>query len=194
MRIVTSLTVALISIVFLARPNSAAAQCATKPDNVAQALSAKDAYSLAKAEAIKSNADSALVRMITTTGPLDAQGRSTTWMAEFFSPTAKKLTIVNFTSGAMDCNAAAIDGPFFAQPIGETADTIFDAERLVRIARDAGGSGFNPAGLTVGAALMRSGPDAPATWSISYVTPEGRPMLEVSIDSMSGVATGKTPR
>lgn len=55
-------------------------------------------------------------------------------------------------------------------------------------------SGKDAKSVTITGAFMRSGPDAPAAWNISYVTPEGRPVLEVSIDGKSGAVRSKTPR
>jgi hypothetical protein len=158
-------------------------------------LNGKAAYALAKAEAVKSSADSALLRMLTPmTGPLDAQGRSSAWMVEFFAPATKKSHVVYLTKGAMTCTTTAVDGPFVAQPIEETEETIFDTARLAGIAREAGGSALGAEAATITASFMRSGPDAPAIWTISYVTRQGRPVLSVSIDGKSGAVLGKTPR
>jgi hypothetical protein len=193
-----SLTFTLISIALLAPPGWATAQpvaCATNAERLPTMVSGQDAYALAKAAATKSNADSALLRMLTTmAGPLDAQGRSSEWMLEFFSPAGKKLTMVYLNSGVMTCSVTAVDGPFFGQPIGETPETIFDTARLIAIAGETGGSALDPASVIITAAFMRSNADAPAIWSISYVTPQGRPVFQVSIDSRSGAVTAKSPR
>lgn len=197
MRNVNGLLLSLIATTLLAHAAPASAQpgsCATRPKSIARALDGKAAYALAKAEATKSSADSALLRMLTPmAGSLDAQGRSSQWMVEFFAPAAKKSHVVYLMKGAMTCTTTAIDGPFAGQPVEETDATIFDTARLVSIAREAGGGAVDPASA-VTAALMRSGPDAPAVWTISYVTSQGRPVLTVSIDSRSGVVTSKSPR
>ena len=197
MRIINRLTTALVCTAVLWLPGAAAAQstkCVTKPKAIAKMLAAKDAYSMATAEATKSDADSALISMLTTNaGPMDAQGRSSEWMLQFMSPAAKKLTVVYFTGTGMKCSRTVMDGPFVGQAIQVTADTIFDTARLIGIAGEAGGSKLDPKTVAINGSLQRSGPDAPGLWTISYVTPQGMPVLQVSIDSLSGTVTSQFP-
>ena len=112
--------------------------CATKPRKIGSALTAKEAFDLGKAEATQGDADSALLRLMST-GALDAQGRSAAWMIEFFSLAGKKSQSINITKAGMFCNAVVTDAVVSPQFVKENEDTIFDVPRLIRIAREVPG-------------------------------------------------------
>jgi len=186
------LPLAIISGVLLVTPATAAAQsepCLTKPD-LAEAFSAKDVLQWARAEAAKTDPDSALTRMLTT-APVDAQGRSTGWMVELWSPNGKRLHDVLFGEGAMTCTTHALDGPLMVTPIGETDATILDLTRLVAIARDASTPPPDLTTLKVSASLQRNSPDSAAQWSVSFVDGQGYPKGQVTIDSVTGAVLNK---
>jgi len=168
----------------------AAAQCLTRPAAVAPKLNGTAAYGLAQTEAAKWKPDHVLIRMMTTmAGPLDAQGRSSQWTIQFFSPSAKQLDIVSFGAGKMTCST--VDAPTGGDPVTVTAETIFDTARLYALAQQAGGSAHDATKVAVMAGLSANG--AESTWSIDYTSPQGRPMLTVTIDSTSGKVTSRNP-
>jgi hypothetical protein len=190
-RVVRLLAFAVISMAALARPGSAAAQadaCLTKPEKIAATLTAKDASELARAEATKLSADSALISIMSTPpGVVDAEGRTPNWMFQFFSVSTKKLLVVHFSAGEMICSPTVTDGTVNPVVIGETAETILDSARVLNIAREAAGPSFDPA-LTVSLNLRR-GESGEAYWVVSYANPEGRPMFSIMVDSKTGAAT-----
>ena len=170
---------------------SAQTPCLTKPDKIGASLTAKDALEIGKAEATKGDPDSALLRMMSM-GDLDAQGRSTAWMVEFFSVKAKKNHSINITKEGMYCSAIATDAVVSPQFVKENADTIWDVARLIQIARGAAGT-VDLSGVKASASIQGSGSDEPARWSIGFVDDRGYPKLQVSIDSKTGAVTSKSP-
>ena len=185
---------ALISASILAFAMSATAaasdDCLTKPDKLAAAVVAKDALEWARAEAAKTDTDSALTQMMAT-GGVDAEGRSTGWTVQLHSPSGKRLHVVMFNDGAMSCSRHTLEGPMMAAPVNETAETIFDLPRLIGVARDSLKPPPDLKVLRVVASLQRNGDDA-ARWSIAFVDGQGYPKGEVMIDSLTG-AVVKAP-
>ena len=180
----------------LAASTTAAAQseqCLTRPDELRSAVAGKDALRWAKAEAAKTDPDSALTRMMTT-GTVDRDGRSTGWMLELPSSSGKRLHVVIFDKGVMTCMTHKLEGPLMATPINETIDTIFDLARLIKVAREASTPPPDLRKLKVSASLQRNGDDSAPRWSISFVDEQGYPKGQVTIDGMTGAVVSKTPR
>jgi hypothetical protein len=174
-----------------AAPASAQSTCATKPAKIGAALTAKQAFDIGKAEATNGAADSALLRLMSMDA-LDAQGRSAAWMVEFFSLKEKKSHSINITKAVMFCNAVVTDAVTSPEFVKESEDTIFDAARLIKIAREAAGTA-DLTGAKPRASLQGNGSGEPARWSISFVDAKGYPKLQVSIDSTTGAVTGTSP-
>jgi hypothetical protein len=152
---------------------------------------AKDALRWAQAEATKTDADSALTRMMSI-APVDAEGRSTGWMLELPSLSGKRLHVVRFNAGVMTCDRIALEQPLVATPVHVSAGTILDLARLVKIAREA--SKADSRRLKVSASLQQNSDDTAARWTISFVDEQGYPKGQVTIDSATGAVVGKTPR
>jgi hypothetical protein len=185
--------IALIGAMLIAASTGAAAQseqCLTKPDQLAPAITAKDALQWAQAEAAKTDADSTLTSMMTT-GAVDAEGRSTGWMLQLLSAGKKRWHLVRFNAGAMTCTTNPHEGPIVVTPITESAVMIVDLKQLVGTARDASKPPPDLAVLRVVASLQRNEGDAAARWSISFVDERGYPKGEVTIDAMTGAVIGK---
>ena len=182
-------TLALIGAVLATATTAAAEECLTRPDELRSAVAAKDALRWARAEAEKTDPDSALTRMMTT-GAVDAEGRSTGWMLELSS--AKRLHVVYFDKGAMMCTTHTLEAPLMVTPVTVSADTILDLARLIKIAREA----LTPSPdrkLKVSAGIQQNADDSAPRWSISFVDEKGYPKGQVTIDAMTGAVVGKTP-
>jgi len=188
----TGLALGMLTLAALVHPRVAAAQCATPVKKLAVALSARDAYAAARAEANGWTADSVLVRMqATTVGPMDATGLASHWMFEFSSKNSRKLDVINIIKGGMTCSIASVD--VAAEAVTVASDTIMDSQRLYSIAQQAGGSTQDPKRVSVTAMLDQNADHVPA-WTVTYVTPQGLPLLSVKIDARSGAVIAKTAR
>jgi hypothetical protein len=168
---------------------SAQAPCVTKPKGIGSALTARQALDIGKAEATRRDPDSALLRMMST-GPLDAQGRSTAWMVELFSLGGKKIHSINITRKGMYCSAVVTDAVVNPEFVRENSDMIFDVARLIQIARGEAGA-MDLTGLNASASIQGNGSGEAARWSISFVDAKGAPKLQVSIDSRA--VTSRSP-
>ena len=183
---------ALLFGMVLAFAGEARAQCVTPTKKVAASLNAKDAFAIARAEGTRWMADSVLVRMqATTAGPMNAAGLASHWMFEFSSKGARKLNVINLLKGEMTCSVASIDLADEAVPV--TADTIMDTERLYGIAQQAGGSAQDPKHVNI-VAMLDQNADHVTAWTVTYVTPQGMPLLSVKINARSGAVIAKTAR
>jgi len=183
-------TVAVLSFIVVVGLRLAAAgpqgeACLTKPANLRATFDGKEAYTLAQAEGKAMSADAVLIDLKTTEAP-GADGRTSDWMVQFFSATSRKLKIVFLSSRAMNCSTAATDAGMSPVSIGESADTIFDTARLLTIARSVAGTAVTPA-LKASMNLRRTTPTETAYWAISYVNAQGMPMVNVIIDSKTGL-------
>jgi hypothetical protein len=175
------------AILFVVHASPAVAQCLTKPAKIDAALNGKDAYALAKAEAVKMGADAVPTKFTTLLDhPLDAQGRSTNWSLQFFSATAKKLLMITLEKGAMTCFAIARDAG--GRAINVTDKTVLDTKLLLDAAQAAGGSKHDPKTVTVAAGLNQN-PQAGALWYLTYetITPK-KEVLQVILDSTGKVS------
>lgn len=191
----TSITrvVVLLWIAALAQAGTAVAQCLTKPAKVDAALNGKDAFAFAKAEAAKWNADSILTKMTTTSeGPLDAEGRSSDWSIQFFSPAAQKLNMMSFTKGVMTCYP--IDRTGGGRPILVSDKTLLDTKQMLGIAQQDGGSAIDPKTVTVSAGIVQN-PRSGTIWQLDYSSKETRKsVLQIMIDSTTGKVVFKDPK
>lgn len=186
MRIATVLGLAAAALVL--QTAAASAQCLTKPARIDASLNGKDAYALAKAEALKMAADSVPTKFTTLLDhPLDLQGKSTNWDLQFFSASAKKMLMISLEKGAMTCFSTARESG--GRPIAITDATMLDTKLLVDAAQAAGGSKHDPKTVTITAGLVQNPRDG-ALWYLTYETINPKKeVLQVILDS-----TGKVSR
>jgi hypothetical protein len=185
------LVFALLGAGLLTAPAAASADCVTPVKKLAAVVTAKDAYARAKVEAVKWKTDSAMIRMQSTTaGPMDAQGRSAHWMFEFYSPSAKKLEMINVMKGDVSCSDAAVE--IVAKPVELSDDAVMlDSLRLYTIAQKNGGSEKDPKTVTL-TAMLEQNAEAGAVWTLTYTTPQGMPVLRIRVDAKTGAVLSKT--
>ena len=185
MRIVIVLGLAAATLVF--QTAAASAQCLTKPAKIDVSLNGKDAYAVAKAEALKMAADSVPTKFTTLLdNPLDMQGKSTKWDLQFFSASAKKVLMISLEKGAMTCFTTPRDAG--GRPIAITDATMLDTKVLLDAAQAAGGSKFDPKTVTISAGLVQNPRDG-ALWYLGYetITPK-KEVLQVILDSTGKVS------
>jgi hypothetical protein len=166
---------------------AASAQCVTKPAKIDASLNGKDAYALAKAEALKIGADSVPTKFTTLLdNPLDMQGKSTKWDLQFFSASAKKVLMITLEKGAMTCFTTARESG--GQPIAITDQTMLDTKLLLDAAQAAGGSKHDPKTVTISAGLVQNRRDG-TLWYLSYQTiADKKEVLQVILDSTGKVS------
>ncbi len=139
-------------------PKSAATGTGKKP------LTGKQAYDLAWAVTAKWRKDAGLTELSTTSeGPLDAEGRSAHWVAHFYSPSAKQVSLASLDDGRLT-HSEHPSNELKIAPI--EADTILDTKRLRAIAEEAGGSKCTSRGATVSAGLVPN--RGRALWYFNY--------------------------
>jgi hypothetical protein len=99
---------AALALVMLATPASAQAKatCAAGKSGKPAAITAKEAWDLASSRARAWQADAVPFELTTTsTGPLDAAGKSTDWDVKFSSPSAKAVDMISVSDGQIRCFA-----------------------------------------------------------------------------------------
>jgi hypothetical protein len=135
---------------------------------LAKAVTAREAYDVAAAEAHAWQADSGLHEMQTLRdSPLDAQGRSTSWALQFYSSDGGAINSITVEKGAMRCSAHPSNRlkTFEVGP-----DVILDTARIYAAAQEAGGSAYTAEGYTVSAGLINN-PVAGVSWYMNYEPP-----------------------
>lgn len=165
--------------------------CVTRPKLAARATG-RTAYDAASAEARAWHADAMLHEMQTLRdAPLDAEGRSASWVLHFFSAEAGQLDSITVTAGAMSC-VADRSNPVPVLDIGP--DTLLDTRQVYAEAQKAGGSAYTTTGYTVGAGLI-SGYQGVPSWYLSYDPPGGTAGGKtIIVDARPGAKAPSSPQ
>jgi hypothetical protein len=159
--------------------------CAAGKTGKPAAITGKEAWELASARAHAWQADATPFDLTTTsTGPLDASGKSTDWDVKFSSSTASAVDIIDITDGQIRCFATPGKG---GKPLGFDDQIILDTRRLYEIAQKAGGDQLG-SGAKVMAGLVpgRRGEKNAESWYLNYQGADGRELLSVIIDARTG--------
>lgn len=147
------------------------------------AITAKEAWDLASPRAHAWQADAVPFDLTTTsTGPLDAAGRSTDWDVKFSSPSAKAVDMISISDGQIRCFAIAGEG---GQKIHFDDRIILDTKRLYDVAQKAGGDKIPGAKVMAGLVPERR-QDGSESWYLNYEDAAGKEVLSVVIDARTG--------
>jgi len=127
--------------------------------------------------------DAELVDLGTVGKGLDANGKSTSWNAKFYSRSAQKMNVMSITDGVltpmpMPSNQMRV--------VPVTDSTILDTARLNQIAEAAGASAYTSRGMHPDATLIHN-PSAGDAWYFNYSDPATQKnVLTIIIDANSG--------
>jgi len=158
-------------------PPSAPAAATPKP------VDAKFAYDLARPIATKWHSDSQLFAL-TALGDFDGDGKAAQWMADFYSPSAKKMERVMVING--DPMPSEMPSPELSDLITVTSSTILDSKKINDIADAAGGDAYTSRGVHPSVALIHN-PKAGDAWYFNYTDPDTqRVTLTLVINANSG--------
>lgn len=180
-------TPAVISSTQVVTPEVTAALANTvelAPAKVAAALTGQEVTDLALSEAKKWQADAVLSEISTSgLGPLDAEGKSTSWILKFWSPSSKGLNSIMFTDGTLSSSPTNLPVPKTMVLDG----VILDTKRLYDIGEKAGASKFTTEGYRPMAAVVPYPLDeTKLTWYLNYAGGDFRVVYTVIIDAKSG--------
>ena len=157
--------------------------CAAGRTGKPAAITAKEAWELASARAHAWQADAVPFDLTTTSsGPLDASGRSTDWDVKFSSASARAVDMISIADGSIRCFAIAGEG---GQKIHFDDRIILDTKRLYDVAQKAGGDRIPGARVMAGLVPERR-QDASESWYLNYENASGREVLSVVIDARTG--------
>ncbi len=144
-----------------------AVEPAAKPSSTGtgkKPLTGKQAYDLTRAVTAKWQKDAGLTELSTTSeGPLDAEGRSAHWVAHYYSPSGKLVSLASLDDGKLTHSEHPSNE---LKTMTIEADTIFDTKRLREIAEEAGGSKCTSRGASVSAGLVPN--RGRALWYFNY--------------------------
>jgi hypothetical protein len=178
---------AALLVLFLVAPaaGETKATCAAGKTGKPAAITAREAWELAGPRARAWQADAVPFDLTTTTsGPLDAAGRSTDWDIKFSSPSAKAVDMIGISDGEIRCFARSGAG---GQMIRFDDKIILDSKKLYETAQKAGGDKLGPgATLMAGLVPAKGGRGSGESWFLNYQDAEGRDILSVVIDARTG--------
>jgi hypothetical protein len=127
-------------------------------------LTGKQAYDLTSVVTAKWQKDAGLTELSTTSeGPLDADGRSAHWVAHYYSPSGKQVSLASIDDGKLTRTEHPSNE---LRTIAVEADTILDTKRLRDIAEEAGGSKCTSRGASLSAGLVPN--RGRALWYFNY--------------------------
>ena len=158
-----------IVVVFVLGSTASFAEEACKPTPLpSPAVSLSQFYETAEAKAKAWKADAAPARLGNSVlGPIDAQGRSTSWSMLFYSAAADAHVAINAVGGMMTC----WDNEGSAGRMPALASTFFrDGAKLYEIARTEGGD-YIARGYGV-IAQTAAADDRHGTWNLSFTLQE----------------------
>jgi hypothetical protein len=158
------------------------ASCAAGKTGKGNAITAAEAWELAIARAHPWQADAVPFEFTTTSsGPLDAQGRSTDWSINFASAKGKAVDMISISDGLIRCYSLSGAG-------GRTLTSIdqitFDSKKLYEAAQKAGGDKLG--GNVKITAGLAQGTGGKPLWYLNYQNAQGREVLSVVIDAKTG--------
>lgn len=167
----------VLAALLLATALPTAAQAAPK----AVPVDAKTAYELAKAAALKWQADAELFGFGNlVTGPVDAEGRSTAWNLKWSSKAAGKMNMMSVDNGVLTTFEMAGAG---GRGIPVKPGTTWDSKKLVKMADDAGGAAHRAKGAKVTLGLVGSTVKPGTTlWHVSYSGDDYKEVFHVGIE------------
>ena len=168
-----------------ALPAAAQGKPASKAAPKAGPVDAKTAYELAKAAALKWQADAELFDLGNlSTGPVDAEGRSTAWNVKWSSKAAGKINLMSVTNGAL--TTFEMPGPG-GRVVPVKTETLFDSKQIVKMADDAGGAAHRAKGAKVTLGIVGSTVKPGTTlWHVSYSGDDYREVFHVAIEGETG--------
>jgi hypothetical protein len=144
----------------------------------------KEAWDLASSRAHAWQSDAVPFDLTTTsTGPLDAAGKSTDWDVKFASPTAKAVDMISISDGQIRCFAISGEG---GQVIHFDDKIILDTKRLYETAQKAGGAEVGPGAKVMAGLVPERRKDGAESWYLNYQNADGREVLSVVIDARTG--------
>jgi serine/threonine protein kinase len=166
-----------------------AAIAATRP--VAAPMTGQEIHDLALAEAVKWQPDAVLSEIGTTgLGPLDAQGKSTSWLLKFWSPSTKGFNSITFMNGTLTSMPSDLPVP---KAITVSDKVILDTQRLYNTAEAAGAAKFTAQGYRPTATLVAYPLDeSRLTWYFNYQGGDYKVVYTVILDALSGEVIQKT--
>jgi hypothetical protein len=148
------------------------------------AITAKEAWDLASARARAWQTDAVPFDLTTTSsGPLDAAGRSTDWDVKFSSAAGKAVDMISISDGQIRCFAIAGEG---GQPIHFDEKILLDTKALYETAQKAGGSAVGPGAKVMAGLVPERRKDGSESWYLNYQDAGGREVLSVVIDARTG--------
>lgn len=172
----------------LAQPKTS---CAAGKTGKPAAITAKEAWDLASARARAWQPDAVPFDLATTsTGPLDAAGRSTDWDVKFSSPSAKAVDMISISDGSIRCFAVAGEG---GQRIQFDEKIILDTKRLYDIAAQAGGGKLGPGTKVMAGLVPERRKDGSESWYLNYQDASGKEVLTIVIDARTGAVKNVFP-
>ncbi len=147
-------------------------------------LTGQEVYDMALTQATQWQADAVLSEIGTSSlGPLDAEGKSTSWMLKFWSPSSKGFNSMFFMEGNL--SATPSDLPVPKAVVAE--NVILDTKQLYDIAEVAGAASYTAEGYRPSAALIPYPLDeSRLTWYLNYAGGDYRVVYTVIIDAVSG--------
>ena len=178
--------VAAVVVLLLARNASGQAKtsCAAGKTGKPAAITAKEAWDLASPRARSWKADAVPFDLTTTsTGPLDAAGKSTDWDVKFSSPSAKAVDMISISDGQIRCFAISGAG---GQVIHFDDKIILDTKKLYDTAQKAGGDEVGPGAKVMAGLVPERRKDGAESWYLNYEDADGREVLSVVIDARTG--------
>ncbi len=149
------------------------------------AMTGAEINQLALAEAVKWQPDAVLSEIGTLAmGPLDAEGKSTSWQLKYWSPTSKGINTLMFMNGQLTSTTNDLPTPK-AIVVGDKA--VLDTKRLYEAADAAGAAEYTAQGYRPIAAITPSPLDETRlTWYFNYAGGDYRVVYTVIIDAMTG--------
>ena len=162
--------------------------CAAGKTGKPAAITAREAWELASPRARAWKPDAVPFELTTTSsGPLDASGKSTDWDIKFSSPSGEAVDIIGISDGEIRCFARTGAG---GQVIHLDDKIILDSKKLYETARKAGGDELGPgAKLMAGLVPAKGGRGGGESWFLNYQDADGREVLSVVIDARTGAVT-----
>ncbi len=147
-------------------------------------MTGQEVYELSLAEAVKWRPDAVLSEISTTgLGPLDAEGKSTSWALKYWSPSSKGTNAFFIMDGALTSTPNDLPVP---QAVVAN-DIILDTKRLYDIGNEAGATTYTVQGYRPMAALTPYPLDEDKlTWYLNYAGGDYRVVFTVIIDATTG--------
>jgi len=145
------------------------------------AITAAEAWDLASKRAQAWQADAVPFEFTTlSTGPLDANGKSKEWSANFSSASAKAVDMISISDGQIRCYSISGEGGRVLKLVDQIT---FDSKKLYDEAQKAGGDKLGP-GTTIMAGLEQGTSGRPQ-WILNYEK-GGKEVLSVHFDAPTG--------